>query len=113
MKEGAPGIEAAHDEWRAQLVAVLQRDTNSAVAGEQHPLHRRIGPYLGAKRFRGARDRVRDRAGAPLLKAPGAECSIDLAHVMVQQHVRGAGGAWSKKSSDDAARGFRRLQRVE
>ncbi len=42
---------------------------------------------LGPKRFRRAGDGTTDPAGAAFGKAPGAEGTVDLAHVVMQQHV--------------------------
>ncbi len=48
----------------------------------------------------------------PLRDAPGAERAVDLAHVVVQQHVRGAGRAHAQERPDDARRRHRRLQQI-
>ena len=47
-------------------------------------------------------DGVGDRAGAAAGKAPGAEGAVDLAHVVVQQHVGGARRAHAEEGADDA-----------
>ena len=67
---------------------------------------------LRAGRARGARNRAAHRTVAALCESPGAKHPVDLAHVVVQQHVRGPGRARSEQGADDAARGLGRLERL-
>ena len=58
-------------------------------------------------------DRRRHAARAVLGESPGAERAVDLAHVMVQQHVGRARRTRAEVRADDAARRLGALQRVE
>ena len=58
------------------------------------------------------RDRLGDRSGPALGEPPGAERAVDLAHVVVQQHVRRPGGPRTHERADDPARRLRRLEHV-
>ena len=53
--------------------------------------HRRLGPDLCPERAGGRRDGLADTARATARDAPGAECAVDLAHVVVEQDVGRAG----------------------
>ena len=57
-------------------------------------------------------DGVRDGAGAALRQSPGAEGAVDLAHVVVQQHVGRPRRSHAEERADDARRGHRRLEHV-
>ena len=74
----------------------------------------RPAPRCGSRRRPRAprRDGVRDRAGAAAREAPGAERAVDLAHVVVQQHVRRARRAHAQERADDPRRRHRRLEHV-
>ena len=52
-------------------------------------------------------------AVAVLGEAPGAERAVDLAHVVVQQHVGRARRMRAEEGADDAAGGLGALERVE
>ena len=59
-----------------------------------------LGQDLRAEGFgRAARRRLLTPAGAALREAPGAEGAVDLTHVVVQQHVRGARRAHAEDRS--------------
>src|SRR5678815_4111700 len=64
-------------------------------------------------RARGARNRFANRARSAFLKAPRPKRAVDLAHVMMQQHIRRAGRPWPEKGADDSAGGLCRLERIE
>ena len=57
-------------------------------------------------------DRVRDRAGPAAREAPRAERAVDLAHVVVKQHVSGARRSHAEERSDDPRCRHRRLEHV-
>ena len=113
LQEAALGIGGRHHDLRVQLVAVLERHAGRAAAVHDHLLDGGAGADLDAERARGARDRRADAAGAVLREAPGAERAVDLAHVVVQQHVGGAGRARPEERADDAARRLGALERIE
>src|SRR3954467_14517951 len=63
-------------------------------------------------RLRCGRDGGAYRAVAAAGKTPGAENTIQLAHVVMQQHIRRAWRARAEHRADDAARRFRAFQRL-
>ena len=56
---------------------------------------------------------ARHAAGAVLGEAPGAERAVDLAHVVVQQHVGRARRMRAQERADDAARRLGAFERIE
>ena len=72
----------------------------------------RLRADLDAGLARRGRDRLRDGAGAAARQAPRAERAVDLAHVVVEQHVGGARRSHAEKRADDARRRHRRLEHV-
>ena len=56
--------------------------------------------------------RLGHAAGAALRQAPRSERAVDLAHVVMEQHVGGAGRSDAEKRADDARGRHRRLQDV-
>ena len=73
------------------LLAVLEPDAHRAIAREEHLLDGGPGPDLDARFACGRGDGRRDGAGAAARQSPGSEFAVDLAHVVVQQHVGRAG----------------------
>src|SRR5438270_10303793 len=63
-------------------------------------------------RLRSGRDRRTYRAVTALGEAPRTEHAVELAHVVVQKHVRGARRAWTEQRADDAARRLGAFQRL-
>ena len=57
-------------------------------------------------------NRVRHRAGAAARQSPRSERAVDLAHVVVQQHVGRARRSHAEKRADDPRRRHRRLEHV-
>ena len=100
------------DRGRLDLLAGLEHDAGRAAVADRDAGDRRLGPDLRAERCGRARDRLADAARAAARDAPGAERAVDLAHVVVQQHVRRARRADALERADDAGRGHRRLERV-
>ena len=113
LQERPLGIGGGQHDPGAKLVAVLERHAAGASAVHQHFRHRRAGPDLHAKRCGGSGDGRAHAARAVLGEAPRAEGTVDLAHVVMQQHVGGAGRAGPEEGADDAAGGFRALERIE
>ena len=95
-----------------ELVAVGEHDAGGPAVLRQDARHRRLGADLGAGLARRGGDRIRDRAGAAARQPPRPERAVDLAHVVVEQHVRRARRAHAEKRPDDARRRHRRLQHV-
>ena len=57
-------------------------------------------------------DRFRHAAGAAFGQSPRPEGAVDVAHVVVEQHVGGAGRSHAEERADDPGGGHRRLQHV-
>ena len=111
-QEGQARIDAGRDDARADLVAVLQDDAVRLVAADEDSLDLRLRADLDTGGARRAGDRIRDRSGAAARQSPGAERAVDLAHVVMEQHVRRAGRPDAEKRPDDARRRHRRLEHV-
>jgi hypothetical protein len=110
--EGAPRVEPRHHRACADLVAVVEHDAGRAPPRHAQVAHRRLGQDLGAEAARRRGDRLADAAGAAFREPPRAKRAVDLAHVMVEQHVGGAGRAHAQEGADDAAHRHRRHQRL-
>ncbi len=111
--EGEPRVEPGDHDVGLDLLAARQRHPRDASAAHDHPLHRRAGSDLSALRPRRARDGLADRAGPALLEPPRAKRPVDLAHVVVKEHVRRARRARAQERPDDPARRLGGLERVE
>src|SRR5439155_727799 len=94
------------------LVAVLEDDAAGAAALDVDSGDGRAGEDLGAQRLGSMRDGIRQAAGAALRDAPGAECAVDLAHVVVQQHVGGTRRVHALERADDPRCRHGRLERI-
>src|SRR6266704_3120059 len=97
---------------RPQLVAIVQYDALRATILDVHPGDRRVAPDLGAKAVSRGGDRFADGPDPSLGESPGPEDAVQLAHIMMKEHVGGAGRAWTKERADDPARRLRRLEDV-
>ncbi len=84
-------VGPTHDGFRAVLVAVFEHDTTRLAVGHEDLVDGAARLDLDPQRLRGPRDRHRNPAGAALLQTPRPKCTVDLAHVVVQQHIGGTG----------------------
>ena len=104
LQERAVRVEARDDE--AARRSPRRSSSTTPVARPSSTLIRSMGASVRistpASRGR-ARDRLADGARAAAREAPGAERAVDLAHVVVQQHVGGARRAHAQERADDAA----------
>ena len=96
---------------RYSLPFAVATPVDPAVA-HQHALDRRVGDDLAAVRLERRRDRLRHRAHAAASEAPGADRAVDVAHVVMQQHVRRARRVHAHRGADDAAAREVRLDEV-
>ena len=67
---------------------------------------------LDTRGARRARDRVGDRSGSAASKSPRAERAVDLAHVVMEEHVGGSRRSHAEERPDDARRRHRGLEHV-
>src|SRR3989442_463985 len=64
--------------------------------------NRRLGSEFHSRFPARLDNSVRNGSGPATGKAPGAECAVNLSHIVVEQHVGGPGGAHAQESPDDA-----------
>ena len=114
LEERAPRVESGYHDRRANLVAVREHHAGRAAVPDDHAFDVRVRADLRAE-ARAAALAIDSLIAPvpPFWKAPGAERAVDLAHVVMQQHVRRARRARAEERADDAARGLGRLERVE
>ncbi len=113
----APGTCAVRPCWRARRAPRSPRRSRA-----RRPWHGRPGPLICAtgasvrisapRCAGGAGDGLGHAARAALGDAPGAEGAVDLAHVVVQQHVGRARRAHAQEGADDARGRHRGLERL-
>ena len=112
VDEGAAHVDRGQDRVGLELLAGFEDDAGRAPAPGADVGDRRFRADLHAIRPRCTGDRVRDAARAALRDAPGAEGAVDLAHVVVEEHVRRARALDALERADDPRRRHRRLERV-
>ncbi len=103
LEEGPFGIQCRDHDGRSDLVPVLEGHTHSLAV-----LHDDLGDAglranVGAEAPRGPRDRLAYAAGPAPGEPPSAHGAVDLAQIVVQQHVRCAGGSGAEERADDPA----------
>src|SRR2546430_2088058 len=92
------------------LSAVLQYHPRSVSVTDDDFGHSSIAADLCTKPPSRRGDRFADGARSPFGEAPGAEHAVQLAHVMMKEHVRGPWRARPQERADDPARRLRRLE---
>ena len=110
--EREPRIDARDHRVGVELVAVLEHDAGGPAVLRENLRDRALGANLRAEAAGRVADGVRDRAGAAARQAPRAERAVDLAHVVVQQHVGRTRRSHAEERADDARRAHRGLQHV-
>ena len=116
VEERGARVQARHDDWRDDLLPVLEHNAPDPAVGEERPCDPRVQPDLDAVAERGALDRGRHPAHAAFLEAPVAEVAVtDVADRVVCHHVRGAGLARPGPGADDPVdrHGALHLRRLE
>ena len=103
------GMGVRDHDARAQLGTVGKRDTDRATGLDPDPVDGRPGPDLGSMFAGIGRDRLRDSPRATLDECPFRNLPVDLADVVMQQHVRRSWGVGSTIGSDGARDATRRL----
>jgi hypothetical protein len=114
LQEGPLGIGRREDDFGIEFLAALERDTRAARPRtlDDDLRNRTIDPDLGPQRSCRVGDGAADPAGAALGETPGAEGAVDLAHVVMQQHVSRPRRARTEEGADDAAGGLGAFERV-
>ena len=95
-------VQARDDDVGRQLVAVFQHHSLGLVGADSNACDLHLRADLDASGARRTGDRVRDRTGPAALQSPGAECAVDLSHVVMEQHVRRSRRSHAQKRPDDA-----------
>ena len=112
LQEGAAGVTTGEYGAGRELAAVGQDHAPGGPLFNDDLGDRGLGADGGAGGDGGAGDGFGDGAGAPAGETPGAEGSVDLAHVVVQKHVGRAGGTHAEHGADDAGDAHGRLEDV-
>ena len=103
LEERLPGVEARQHDVGVDLLAAVEDDAGRPVAVDDRCAP--PAPRSGSRRRASARRSAMafdDAAGAAPRDAPRAERAVDLAHVVVQQHVRRPRRAHALERPDDA-----------
>ena len=112
VQEGEVRVDARRDDLARQVVAILEHDADRGPVLDDDLRDARPGADFGAGLARRAGDGVRDRAGPAAREPPRSERAVDLAHVVMQEHVGRAGRAHAQERADDPRRRHRRLEHV-
>src|SRR5215207_8747379 len=89
LEKSALRVCGRHDDFGLNFIAVFESDSSSASIPDDDLLHACIDPDLHPERFRRIQDGAADATRAVLGKTPGAERTVNFAHVMMEQHVCG------------------------
>ena len=103
-------IDAGNDRVGSDFVAALQHDTHSLAVADEDLLDGSFGANLGAEAPRGVCHRETNAARAALRESPGAERTVDVAYVVVQQDVGRTRRTNAEHRADDAADRHGRLE---
>ena len=72
------------------FLAVFEHHSLRRAVFDQNPRDRSLRTNFSARFPRRLADRIRNSAGAAAAESPRSECPVDLAHIVMQQHVRAA-----------------------
>jgi hypothetical protein len=112
LEERQVRVHAREHRPARDLLARGEHDAARLAVADVDVVDRRLEPDLDTGLSRRRADRLRDRARAASRDPPRAERAVDLAHVVVQQDVRGARRLHALERSDDPRGAHRRDQRV-
>ena len=98
-------VHAGGDDIGKEFFAGLQDDACGTAMLHENFSDWRFGANLDAGFARRIRNRVRNSTGAAAAEAPGTECAVDFAHVVMEENVGGAGRANTEEGADDARGG--------
>jgi hypothetical protein len=112
LEERTLWVCSGHHDSGCEFIAVLENHAHGAPTPDLDLLHARVDSDLHPERFCRVENGAADSARAVLGKAPGAERTINFAHVVMKQNVRRPGRARTQECADDPAGSFRAFQRV-
>ena len=81
---GSTRVESGYDCVGLNLVTIFERNTDGLAVLDDDAADTSLSDNLCSIRLRGACNRFADATGAAFGKAPGAHCTIDLAHIVMQ-----------------------------
>jgi hypothetical protein len=93
-------VRGGDDGARRHRRPVGQRDADGVPVADVDPADRRAGADLGAERARGGGEGAGDAAHAAARETPDAGLAVEVAEVVVEHDVRGAGRAWPGPGAD-------------
>ena len=105
-------VGSGRDDLRLDPFATSELDAHGPSILHEDLPDLRVHPDLGSVGTGGARDRFTDHSHAAADVPPGTVGAVDLSHVVMHEHVRGAGRAGAQERPDDPARAEPRLQGV-
>src|SRR4029077_16823314 len=91
--EGEMGVDAGGDDAGGDFFTGFENDAGGAAILDENFIYGGLRADFHAELAGRGGDSIADGAGATATEAPGAEGAVDLAHVMVQENVSGAGRA--------------------
>ena len=103
LQEGALRVQVGNHQLGPVLGAVGKRHPGDAPALDDDAMHVGVADDLAAEGAQARGQRIGHRAHAAPGETPGADVAIDLAHVVVQQHVGGSRRVHPQGRADDAA----------
>src|SRR6266403_1345365 len=98
-------IDAGRNDVGGNFFTRFEGDAGGAAVFDEDFLDGGWRADFHAEFARGGGDGVADGACAAAAESPGPEGAVDFAHVMVQEHVSGAGGTAAAEGADDAGGG--------
>src|SRR5580700_8784211 len=81
-----PRVEAGRNDVGVDFIAIGENNALGLARLDDDICDPRLSTDFDASFAGSVSNRIRDCAGSSASKSPGAECAVDLAHVMVQQN---------------------------
>src|ERR1700731_4411275 len=98
-------IDTGRDHAGGNFFAGFEGDTGCAAIFDENFVDGGLRADLHTKFTGRGGNSIADGAGATAAEAPGAEGSIDFAHIVMQENVSGAGRSDAQEGADDSGSG--------
>jgi hypothetical protein len=95
-------VDAGGDDLSGKFFAVLKGNAASAAILDEDFSYGSFGADFDSCFAGSVGDGVRNCSRAAAAEAPGAECAVDFAHVVMEEDIGGPGRANPKKGADDS-----------